>query len=172
MERRRHGPSALGAVGHRQDDLCQGTREPCDVELVVASAARRQSKGHLGDMQRAMFKSFDDAKKKAPAVLFIDEVDSFTDRDREQSRNASYVRQVINSFLECLDGTAGREGVVVVGACNNPKVMDAAILRPGWHTRTRKPAWESFDYIFAETFLTRTSPSSPTTASVSRERIS
>ncbi|XKM43673.1 ATP-binding protein (plasmid) [Rhizobium ruizarguesonis] len=60
-----------------------------------------------------------------------DEVDSFTDRDREESRNASYVRQVINSFLECLDGTTGREGVVVVGACNNPSVMDAAILRPG-----------------------------------------
>ncbi|MGO6854441.1 AAA family ATPase [Rhizobium ruizarguesonis] len=48
---------------------------------------------HLGDMQRAMFRSFDDAKKKAPAILFIDEVDSFTDRDREQSHNASYVRQ-------------------------------------------------------------------------------
>ncbi|MDH6273770.1 ATP-dependent Zn protease [Rhizobium leguminosarum] len=58
-------------------------------------------------------------------------MDSFTDGDREQSHNASYVRQVINSFLECLDGTAGREGVVVVGACNNPNVMDAAILRPG-----------------------------------------
>ncbi|TAU52490.1 AAA family ATPase [Rhizobium leguminosarum] len=38
---------------------------------------------------------------------------------------------MINSFLECLDGRAGREGVVVVGASNNPTVMDAAILRPG-----------------------------------------
>jgi ATP-dependent Zn protease len=101
------------------------------VDLVVASAARWQSRGHLGDMQKAMFASFEEAKKKAPAILFIDEVDSFTDRDREQSHNASYVRQVINSFLECLDGTASREGVVVVGACNNPSVMDAAILRPG-----------------------------------------
>ncbi|ACE91182.1 putative cell division protein [Rhizobium etli CIAT 652] len=120
------GPSGVGKTIY-----ARALAKTCDVELVVASAARWQSKGHLGDMQRAMFKSFDDAKKKAPAILFIDEVDSFTDRDREQSHNASYVRQVINSFLECLDGTAGREGVVVVGACNNPTVMDAAILRPG-----------------------------------------
>ncbi|WFU00687.1 AAA family ATPase [Rhizobium sp. CB3171] len=120
------GPSGVGKTIY-----ARALAKTCDVELVVASAARWQSKGHLGDMQRAMFKSFDEAKKKAPAILFIDEVDSFTDRDREQSHNASYVRQVINSFLECLDGTAGREGVVVVGACNNPTVMDAAILRPG-----------------------------------------
>ncbi|WP_163925698.1 AAA family ATPase [Rhizobium leguminosarum] len=120
------GPSGVGKTIY-----AKALAKTCDVELVVASAARWQSKGHLGDMQRAMFKSFDDAKRKAPAILFIDEVDSFTDRDREQSHNASYVRQVINSFLECLDGTAGREGVVVVGACNNPTVMDAAILRPG-----------------------------------------
>ncbi|WP_172599200.1 AAA family ATPase [Rhizobium leguminosarum] len=120
------GPSGVGKTIY-----ARALAKTCDVELVVASAARWQSKGHLGDMQRAMFKSFDDAKKKAPAILFIDEVDSFTDRDREQSHNASYVRQVINSFLECLDGTVGREGVVVVGACNNPTVMDAAILRAG-----------------------------------------
>ncbi|MDR9810138.1 AAA family ATPase [Rhizobium hidalgonense] len=120
------GPSGVGKTIY-----AKALANTCDVELVVASAARWQSKGHLGDMRRAMFKSFDDAKRKAPAILFIDEVDSFTDRDREQSHNASYVRQVINSFLECLDGTAGREGVVVVGACNNPTVMDAAILRPG-----------------------------------------
>ncbi|MBY5511856.1 AAA family ATPase [Rhizobium leguminosarum] len=120
------GPSGIGKTIY-----AKALAKTCDVELIVASAARWQSKGHLGDMQRAMFKSFDDAKRKAPAILFIDEVDSFTDRDREQSHNATYVRQVINSFLECLDGTAGREGVVVVGACNNPTVMDAAILRPG-----------------------------------------
>lgn len=120
------GPSGVGKTIY-----AKALATTCGVELVVASAARWQSKGHLGDMQRAMFKSFDDAKKKTPVILFIDEVDSFTDRDREQSHNASYVRQVINSFLECLDGAASREGVVVIGACNNPNVMDAAILRPG-----------------------------------------
>ncbi|MGZ2484853.1 cell division protease FtsH [Rhizobium pisi] len=120
------GPSGVGKTIY-----ARALANTCDVDLVVASAARWQSRGHLGDMQKAMFASFEEAKKKAPAILFIDEVDSFTDRDREQSHNASYVRQVINSFLECLDGTAGREGVVVVGACNNPSVMDPAILRPG-----------------------------------------
>jgi hypothetical protein len=112
------GPSGVGKTIY-----ARALANTCDVDLVVASAARWQSRGHLGDMQKAMFASFDEAKKKAPAILFIDEVDSFTDRDREQSHNSSYVRQVINSFLECLDGTAGREGVVVVGACNNPTIV-------------------------------------------------
>jgi hypothetical protein len=55
------------------------------------------------------------------------EVDSFTDRDGEQSKNASYVRQVINSFLECLDGTAGRERVVVVGRSSSSRRRVRAI---------------------------------------------
>ncbi|NTF35033.1 AAA family ATPase [Rhizobium skierniewicense] len=120
------GPPGVGKTIY-----AQALAKTCDVELVVASAALWQSKGHLGDMQKAMFASFEQAKEKAPAILFVDEVDSFTDRDRELSNNASYVRQVINSFLECLDGTVSREGVVVIGACNNSAVMDPAILRAG-----------------------------------------
>tara|TARA_R110002020_G_scaffold69730_9_gene181448 strand:+ start:22206 stop:24152 length:1947 start_codon:yes stop_codon:yes gene_type:complete len=120
-----------GPPGVGKTIFAEALANTCGVELVTASAARWQSRGHLGDMQRAMFRSFEDARAAAPAILFIDEIDSFTDRDREESRNASYVRQVINAFLECLDGTVDREGVVVVGACNNPAVIDGAILRPG-----------------------------------------
>jgi cell division protease FtsH len=120
-----------GPPGVGKTIFAEALANTCGAKLVVGSAARWQAKGHLGDMQRAMFKAFEDARKAAPAILFIDEIDGFTDRESDHGHNSSYVRQVINSFLECLDGTVDREGVVVVGACNNPAVIDPAILRPG-----------------------------------------
>ncbi|KAB0265009.1 AAA family ATPase [Microvirga brassicacearum] len=64
-------------------------------------------------------------------ILFIDELDSFGDRETLDGRNEQYCREVINGFLECLDGAEEREGVVVVGATNLPDKIDAAIRRPG-----------------------------------------
>lgn len=120
-----------GPPGVGKTVFAEALANTCGAKLVVGSAARWQANGHLGDMQRAMFKAFEDARKAAPAILFVDEIDGFTDRESDHGHNSSYVRQVINSFLECLDGTVDREGVVVVGACNNPAVIDPAILRPG-----------------------------------------
>ncbi len=95
-----------------------------------------------------MFKAFETARKSAPSILFVDEIDSFTDREDDNGHNGSYVRQVINAFLECLDGTVDREGVVVIGACNNPAVIDPAILRSGRldnHVRLPLPDAEAPD---------------------------
>jgi ATP-dependent Zn protease len=120
-----------GPPGVGKTIFAEALANTCGANLVVGSAARWQARGHLGDMQRAMFKAFENARKSAPSILFVDEIDSFTDREDDNGHNGSYVRQVINSFLECLDGTVDREGVVVVGACNNPAVIDPAILRSG-----------------------------------------
>ena len=104
----------------------------CNMELVPASYAKWQARGHLGDFLKAMQASFVEAKKKAPSILFIDELDAFGDRaSTGSSDNASYDIKAINGLLEQLDGLEGREGVVVVGACNHPDWIDAAITRPG-----------------------------------------
>jgi cell division protease FtsH len=76
---------------------------------------------------------FDEAKKKAPCVVFIDELDaigrkrggagaSLTHQEREQA---------LDQMLVCLDGFAGRSRVVVVAATNRADVLDPALLRPG-----------------------------------------
>lgn len=78
-----------------------------------------------------MQKSFKEAKDAAPAILFIDEIDAFGSRDDAEGNNASYDIKAINGLLEQLDGIEGREGVIVVAACNHPKIVDAAILRAG-----------------------------------------
>jgi len=103
----------------------------CDVLIFVHSLARWQAKGYLNDLLKAMRAAFDEARKNAPCILFLDELDSFGDRENVTDRNAHYIREVINGFLECLDGVEGREGVVVVGATNWPGKIDPAILRPG-----------------------------------------
>lgn len=70
-------------------------------------------------------------RKAAPCILFIDEFDSAGDRASDKSDNGDYNVKAINGLLECLDGVAGREGVVVVGATNAPEKIDAALKRPG-----------------------------------------
>jgi AAA+ superfamily predicted ATPase len=120
------GPSGTGKT-----TFAQALARTCGVPIHVHSLARWQAKGYLNDLLKAMRRAFDDARHDAPSILFIDELDSFGNRDTLNGRNENYEREVINGFLECLDGVEGREGVVVVGATNLPEKIDSAILRPG-----------------------------------------
>jgi len=119
-----------GPPGTGKTTFARALANSCDVPLICGSAASWQAKGHLGDMLKAMRKSFSDAFSKRPSILFIDEFDSFGDREVNDSYN-DYKRQVINGLLECLDPIDGREGVVVIGATNKPDAIDPALLRPG-----------------------------------------
>lgn len=125
------GVLIAGPPGTGKTTFAAALARTCDVELVATSMAQWQACGHLGDYLKAMRKAFDAAKKKAPCILFIDEFDSAGDRNSRDSDNASYDVKAINGLLECLDGVAGREGVVVVGATNDPTRVDPALRRPG-----------------------------------------
>ncbi len=121
----------------------------CGVPVVHGSASQWQARGHLGDFLKAMRASFAEAKKLAPAILFIDELDSFGDRN-DESNNQSYDTKAINGLLECLDGSQDRDGVVVVAACNFPDRIDGAILRSGRldrHIRIELPNAEAREAI-------------------------
>lgn len=104
------------------------------VSFVAGSFGKWQSadKGHLGSFLKAMREDFDQAARSAPCILFIDEIDSIGSRDTKASdaQNSHYMRWAINGFLECLNGP-DLQGVVVIGACNNPDALDPAILREG-----------------------------------------
>lgn len=102
----------------------------CGVPLVYGSVSSWQTAGALDDHLKAMRASFEEAKAKAPAILFIDEVDTFGDRS-ETDRNRGYMRALIAGFLELLDGFNRRKGVIVISACNNPEQLDPAIRRAG-----------------------------------------
>jgi cell division protease FtsH len=76
---------------------------------------------------------FEQAKKDAPAIIFIDELDSIgRARGGPTSIGGHDEReQTLNQILTEMDGFDGTEGVVVLGATNRPEVLDPALLRPG-----------------------------------------
>lgn len=120
-----------GPTGTGKTTFARALARSCKVPIHIHSLARWQAKGYLNDLLKAMRGAFDEARKDAPCILFIDEIDSFGDRETLTGHNEQYCREVINAFLECLDGVDAREGVVVVGATNLPGKIDAAIVRPG-----------------------------------------
>ncbi|WP_444946358.1 ATP-dependent zinc metalloprotease FtsH [Microbulbifer sp. VTAC004] len=75
---------------------------------------------------------FADAKKEAPAIIFIDEIDS-VGRARGTGLGGGHDEreQTLNQILGEMDGFDPQEAVVVVAATNRPDVLDAALLRPG-----------------------------------------
>lgn len=126
------GALLFGPPGCGKTRYAEALANTCGVKLVIASAARWQANGHLGDFLQAMRSAFKQARKDAPSILFVDEFDSFGDREAGgDGDHRDYRRQVINGLLECLDPAEGREGVVVVGATNDPSVIDRALLRSG-----------------------------------------
>ncbi|MBM2620967.1 ATP-dependent zinc metalloprotease FtsH [Actinoplanes sp. LDG1-06] len=76
---------------------------------------------------------FDQAKKVAPSIIFIDELDAIgRARGSAQSLGGNDEReQTLNQILTEMDGFTGSEGVVVLAATNRSEVLDPALLRPG-----------------------------------------
>lgn len=75
---------------------------------------------------------FEQAKKHAPCIIFIDEIDA-VGRHRGAGLGGGHDEreQTLNQLLVEMDGFEGNEGVIVVAATNRPDVLDPALLRPG-----------------------------------------
>jgi cell division protease FtsH len=75
---------------------------------------------------------FEQAKKQAPCIIFIDEIDA-VGRHRGAGLGGGHDEreQTLNQLLVEMDGFQGNEGVIVVAATNRPDVLDPALLRPG-----------------------------------------
>ena len=75
---------------------------------------------------------FDDAKKNAPCIVFIDEIDAVGRRRGAGIGGGNDEReQTLNQLLVEMDGFGTNEGIIVLAATNRPDVLDPAILRPG-----------------------------------------
>lgn len=120
-----------GPTGTGKTTFVKALAGTCGVHLVLGSLARWQARGHLGELLKAMRSAFDEAQRNAPSIIFIDEIDAVGDRERFAGQNAQYQTEVVAGLLECIDGAERREGVIVVGACNFPQRLDAALVRPG-----------------------------------------
>jgi len=75
---------------------------------------------------------FEEAKKKAPCIVFVDEIDAVgRSRGSGIGGGNDEREQTLNQLLVEMDGFEGNEGVIVVAATNRPDVLDKALMRPG-----------------------------------------
>ncbi|WP_138936632.1 AAA family ATPase [Roseovarius arcticus] len=120
-----HGPPGTGKTM-----LAKAIAGSAGIPLISTSYAECQKAGHQGDMLAALSAAFEEAAQAAPAVLFIDEIDSFSDRGGDAS-NRSYMRGVVNGLLEQINHAVEVEGLVLLGATNHLDAIDEAVIRSG-----------------------------------------
>jgi len=76
-------------------------------------------------------KLFDKAKKIAPCIIFIDEIDAIGSRRTSNSGSETENNQTLNQLLVEMDGFETNETIIVLAATNRPEMLDKALLRPG-----------------------------------------
>jgi transitional endoplasmic reticulum ATPase len=74
---------------------------------------------------------FEEARKKAPAIIFIDEIDAIAPKREDMSGDRQVERRVVAQLLALMDGLESRGNVIVIAATNLPNALDPALRRPG-----------------------------------------
>ncbi len=82
-----------------------------------------------GESESRLRSVFQEAQKRAPSIIFIDEIDALAPRRAETGGEVE--RRIVGQLLALMDGMASRGQVVVIGATNQPNALDPALRRPG-----------------------------------------
>ncbi len=84
---------------------------------------------YYGESEKKLRQIFEEAKRNAPSIVFIDEIDSIAPNRNEVTGEVE--RRVVAQLLSLMDGLESRGDVVVIGATNRPEALDPALRRPG-----------------------------------------
>ena len=84
---------------------------------------------YYGESEKQLREIFDEAANNAPAIIFIDELDSIAPKREDVTGEVE--RRVVAQLLTLMDGMRGRDNVVVIGATNRRDAIDPALRRPG-----------------------------------------
>ncbi|RME79392.1 MAG: AAA family ATPase [Methanobacteriota archaeon] len=85
---------------------------------------------YYGESEKKISEIFKIARKKAPVILFFDEIDAIG-KKRGASSMDDVTPRILNTLLQELDGVAAKEPIIFVAATNVPNLLDKALLRPG-----------------------------------------
>jgi transitional endoplasmic reticulum ATPase len=84
-----------------------------------------------GESEARLRSVFEDAQKNAPAIVFIDEIESIASKREEMGAEKQVERRVVAQLLALMDGLESRGQVIVMAATNVPNIVDPALRRPG-----------------------------------------
>lgn len=82
-----------------------------------------------GESEANLRKAFEEAEKNAPAIIFIDEIDSIA--PKREKANGEVERRIVSQLLTLMDGLKARSHVIVIAATNRPNTIDSALRRFG-----------------------------------------
>ncbi len=126
-----HGLLLVGPPGTGKTLLARAVAGEADVQFLSISGSDFVEM-YVGVGASRVRDLFDQAKKIAPAIIFIDEIDA-VGRRRGSGLGGGHdeKEQTLNQLLVEMDGFGTTEGVIVLAATNRPDILDPALLRPG-----------------------------------------
>ena len=126
-----HGMLLVGPPGTGKTLLARAVAGEADVQFLSISGSDFVEM-YVGVGASRVRDLFEQAKKVAPAIIFIDEIDA-VGRKRGSGLGGGHdeKEQTLNQLLVEMDGFARNDGVIVLAATNRPDILDPALLRPG-----------------------------------------
>ena len=126
-----HGMLLVGPPGTGKTLLARAVAGEADVQFLSISGSDFVEM-YVGVGASRVRDLFDQAKKIAPAIIFIDEIDA-VGRKRGSGLGGGHdeKEQTLNQLLVEMDGFSRNEGIIVLAATNRPDILDPALLRPG-----------------------------------------
>ena len=118
-----HGPPGTGKTR-----LAQAVANESDASFFIINGPEIMGSGY-GESEKRLREVFEEAAKAAPAIIFIDEIDSIAPKRDRVPGEAE--KRLVAQLLTLMDGLEARANIVVIAATNRPDAIDEALRRPG-----------------------------------------
>ena len=122
------GVLLYGPPGTGKTMLAKAVANSTDANFLAVEGPELMDR-YVGESERGVREVFERARRSAPSVVFLDELDALAPARRETDTGAA--ERVVSQLLTELDGLSGRGEVAVLAATNRPESIDPALLRPG-----------------------------------------